>query len=136
MATAVLPRMESLRSPTALPFHIVAPAATFVPVKIRDSIGCLQSSPEPFEEGGVYVFYCLKHSATVIFQVFNDKGKLVFADSPSFQNPGSHQHFYAGVNLKGAPIKPGAYFYRLEAIYDEHSSEWRQSEFNLKLKKR
>jgi hypothetical protein len=96
----------------------------------------VQSAPEPFSEGGVYVFYCLKHAATVTFKVFNDKGKQVFSGAPKFNVAGSYQEFYAGQDQKGKLIKPGHYQYRLEAVYDEHSAEWRQSEFNMRRKKR
>lgn len=130
------PRPSPRPTEAPRPPRPLSPAPTLVPVKVRDAIGCIQSSPEPFGEGGVYVFYCLKHAATVTFKVFNQKGKLMYSGEPKFKLPGSHQEFYGGVDLKGHPLKPGRYPYHLEAAYDDHSSEWRQSEFNLKHKKR
>jgi cell division septation protein DedD len=138
LAPTAIPTFAPLPTPAPKPrlLRTLQPAPTFVPLRVKDAIGCVQSSPEPFSEGGVYVFYCLKHAGTVTLKVFSLKGKQLFASEPKFEVPGSHQIFFGGSDQKGRGLASGRYQYRLEAHYDEDSIEWRHGEFNLKRKKR
>jgi hypothetical protein len=129
-------------SPTPRPIPTLAPPptpsekTTLAPFHVRDSLGCLQSSPEPFNEGGVYVFFCLKHAAKVSFKVFDAKGRQRYEGGGGFLPAGSHQVFFAGKDSSGKALPSGRYRYQLQADYGSDSAEWRQSEFNLKRKKR
>jgi hypothetical protein len=135
--TAVFqPKAKALPKISPTPHNLHPALLSPTSARIRDGIGCLESSPEPFHEGGVYIFFCLRHPATVRLKVFADKGSQVFAGPEQFMQPGSHQVFFDATNDQGIMLKSGRYHYRLEARYDADDAEWRQSEFNFRRKNR
>ncbi len=97
-------------------------------------LSCLQSSPEPFSEGGVYLFFCIDQPAQVLYRIFDLKGHEVFTGPLGSYQPGRNQVFFSGLSEKGKYLTKGRYFYRLEAVYSGKVAEWRQAEFNFKPK--
>jgi hypothetical protein len=126
------PALVSIPVPTAAP--VLSPVMAPAQQRIRNALGCLQSSPEPFSEGGTYIFFCLSHSASARLRVFDSKGNLVFTGESKFLTSDRHQWFYAPRDDKGKLLKPGRYHYRVEAQYDGQNAEWRQGDFNFKKK--
>jgi hypothetical protein len=84
---------------------------------VRHSLGCLSSSPEPFSEGGVYVFFCLRSAAGIRLSVFDARGRLRYAGKEAWCGPGNGQAFFDGRDERGKWLAAGGYFYQLDARY-------------------
>ncbi len=125
------PERRPTTRPTIVPTNVPAPSPgpSIAAGTARHGLGCLRSSPEPFGEGGAYVFFCIKREAAVRIMVYDAKGAKVFEGKYHDYSPGTHQISFLARDNDGKPIKSGLYHYRLEAKYDEKESEWKQNDF-------
>lgn len=133
-------------APLTLP---VAPAATLKPTAVRglalvtpsgrsvsNSLGCLRSSPEPFAEGGTYVFFCLKSPGSLHLTVYDSLGRQLWQSEWKGYAAGQHQWAFDGYDQKGKLLKAGRYLYQLEARYPSGDRESKHGQFNKAAGKR
>jgi hypothetical protein len=112
---------------TAAPQPTRAPTVAFSMVDL--GLGCLQSSPEPFKSGGVFVMFCLKQPARLTLEVYSEAGgeALRRMDCGEFR-AGSNQLFFNGMDNAGKPLKSAPYRYKLSAT-DGKASAFQASSF-------
>lgn len=92
---------------------------------VRNALGCLDSAPEPFGEGGVYLKFCLTHAAVVQAKVFDLEGRLLWASERRRAAVGSHQWHFDG-RVRHSDLPPGGYLYQIHADYGAAGAETRQ----------
>jgi len=92
---------------------------------VQNALGCLASAPEPFAEGGVYIEFCLSHTAKVRIEVFDATGMKLWASEGRLLRPGQRQWWFEG-GVQGRPLAPGSYLYEITADYGDGMSENRQ----------
>lgn len=102
---------------------------------VHNSLGCMRSAPEPFGLGGAYIYFCLKNKAKIILSVYDQKGQMLWQADPGNFSAGKHQLFFSGYDKEDQLLKPGKYFYRLEADYGRNGAESRQTDFNRKAER-
>lgn len=83
-------------------------------------LGCLSSSPEPFREGGVFVYLCLKQAAHVVLNVYGAGGSLARTVDGGEFRPGNSQIFFNGLDSSSQPLQPGSYEYALTAFTQDY----------------
>lgn len=111
---------------TATPWVEPTPRPTAILVEsVRNALGCLDSAPEPFADGGVYLKFCLKHVAVVQVQVFDLKGKTLWSSGKERLAAGNQQWFFEGW-IRGAALPPGEYLFQVRADYGHGQVESRQ----------
>jgi hypothetical protein len=96
---------------------------------IRNALGCLSSAPEPFSDGGVFLQFCLSHSAAVTLVVYDEDGKVVWKSEPQGMEPGEHQVYFEG-RREGDLLPEGRYLYEIAADYGAGGKEIRQGTMN------
>jgi hypothetical protein len=84
----------------------------------QNGLGCLRSGPEPFEKGGVYIYFCLKAPARVSLTITNAKGELVAAFPGKLFAIGDRQWYFEGRDQDAKLLPNGVYFYILEARFE------------------
>jgi hypothetical protein len=92
---------------------------------VRNALGCLDSAPEPFTDGGVYIQFCLSHAALVHVAVYDAKGVLLWRSEGRDLGTGSQQWYFDGT-ASGLPLPLGSYVYEVTALYAPGNSESRQ----------
>jgi hypothetical protein len=92
---------------------------------IQNALGCLASAPEPFSDGGVYIEFCLTHSANVRIEVFDASGMKLWGSEERLLQPGQQQWWFEGA-VQGRALEPGSYLYEITADYGGGMSENRQ----------
>lgn len=114
MPTAVpTVRVGPPRSPTPVP--TLKPTVETTKGKANKVLGCLQASPQPFGEGGVFIYFCLKSKAWVRLSIFDLQGHLLRVVKKSEEPAGNRQWFYDGKDEKGNQLPGGTYYYSLDA---------------------
>lgn len=118
----VRPRLRA----TATPWVVATARPTAILVEsVHNALGCLASAPEPFGEGGVYLQFCLKHSALVQVQVFDLKGKTLWTSGKERLAVGNRQWFFEGW-VHGVQLPVGEYLFQVRADYGHGQIESRQ----------
>jgi uncharacterized protein YraI len=92
---------------------------------VRNALGCLESAPEPFTDGGVYLRFCLSQAAWVRVVVYGAKGKALWKSAEKAYDVGHQQIYYEG-SVHGVDLSPGPYVYELQARYADGVRETRQ----------
>jgi hypothetical protein len=92
---------------------------------VKNALGCMASAPEPFAEGGVYLQFCLRHSAKVQVTVFDAKGHALWHSAAASLGAGNHQVFFDG-RVGGRAIVPGRYLWEARAEDESGRAESRQ----------
>lgn len=146
-ADSVVVAVNQSRCPTATPVPtpaMVIPGETPVPtVKPTSSVragiekfglGCLASSPEPFNYAGVFVKFCLKANAKVQLKVYSGRTLVRTLDGGDFR-PGDNQIFFNALDDAGKMLPAGAYTYEVYATDGEDSAA-KSSTFNRRSDKR
>jgi hypothetical protein len=121
-ATPVPTPVPATPQPSLAPTPRLTPQLT---AGVRNALGCLDSAPEPFGEGGVYLRFCLSAPALVMVQVFDLQGKRLWASGKRRLAPGDHQWHFEGW-VSGSRLPPGAYLYQVHADYGDGQAESRQ----------
>jgi hypothetical protein len=99
------------------------------------SLGCLDSAPQPFGEGGVYLSFCLTQEAWVRILVYGDRGKQLWR-SPEKGFAAGHQQWFYDALVNGVPISAGTYVFEVQARYLDGQRESRQGSITRAPKKR
>jgi hypothetical protein len=106
-----------------------------LPATAAPSLGCLDSAPQPFGEGGVYIDFCLTREAWVRVLVFGDRGVQLWRSPERGFAPGHQQWFYDGL-VNRVPISAGTYVFEVQARYPDGQRESRQGTLTRAPKKR
>jgi hypothetical protein len=115
-------------APLAGPTVQLAPATA-------PSLGCLDSAPEPFGEGGVYLGFCLSKEAWVRIVVYGDRGRTLWRSPEKGFSPGRQQWFYDGL-VNRVPVTAGTYVFEVQARYMDGQKESRQGSITRAPRKR
>jgi hypothetical protein len=92
----------------------------------RNALGGLRSAPEPFGEGGVYLYFNLKAPAKMALRVYAASGGLALRELTSQGLMlGSSQVFYDGLDAAGKPLAIGLYYWVAEARFADGHAERR-----------
>jgi hypothetical protein len=78
-------------------------------------LSCLQTSPEPFRIGGVFVYFCLKMDASVVLEIAKVNGQVMRTMPPVICRAGNSQIFFNALDGTEKPLPPGNYTYTLKA---------------------
>jgi|GEM_PF-3566576 len=131
------PRIK--RTPSPMPVQALAPQAPQPTVALgpasAPSLGCLDSAPQPFGEGGVYISFCLSRDAWVRVLVYGDRGKKLWRSPEKALPPGHQQWFYDGM-VNRVPVTPGTYVFEVQARYQDGQRESRQGTITRAPRKR
>jgi hypothetical protein len=92
---------------------------------VANALGCLESAPEPFADGGAYIQFCLSQPAWVRVQVYGSKGKALWKSPEQAFDAGRHQVYFDGM-VHAVALTPGAYVYEVQARYADGGRENRQ----------
>jgi hypothetical protein len=114
-------------APAPAPVAVV-PQQSSVAAPVLIGLEGLQSSPEPFQRGGVFIYFKLRSGANVSLAVFSGSSQVRSLDLGHF-GPGNNQAFYSGGEDGGKPLAPGNYTYRLTAKAGS-STEAREGRFS------
>jgi hypothetical protein len=116
---------EACPSPTPVPTVSLAIAAGPTPSPVAVSkigaglellgLGCLSSSPEPFNYAGVFVRFCLKRPAQVLLRVYRSGGTVLSEVPGGDFRAGDGQIFFNAQDSQGNPLGAGTYTYELLA---------------------
>ncbi len=128
---AVTP-LPAPRTPRGAGVAMVTPSGR----SVANALGCLRSSPEPFSEGGSYVFFCLKVAGSLHLSVYDGLGRILWESEWKSFGEGQHQWAFDGLDQKGRPIRSGRYLYQLEARYASGDRESKHGQFNKVAGKR
>jgi hypothetical protein len=107
--------------PTPVPaktYPTAKPTVETSKTKANKVLGCLQASPQPFSDGGVFIYFCLKQKAWVRLTIFDLKGHLIRTVKKSEEPSGNRQWFYDGKDERGNLLNKGTYYYSLDAWGD------------------
>lgn len=127
------------RTPTPVPGQDAAallPEPTVqLPAATAPSLGCLDSAPQPFGEGGVYLSFCLSKEAWVRVLVYGDRGKQLWRSPEKGLAAGRQQWFFDG-RVNRVPLTAGTYVFEVQARYPDGQRESRQGTITRAPKKR
>jgi hypothetical protein len=107
------------RTPTPLPGITPLPTPVPGPKSVPpETIGlsCLQTSPEPFRRGGVFIYFCLKMDADIVVEVSKLNGEVARTLPSVTCRSGNSQMFFNAVDSADRPLAPGGYIYTIKAI--------------------
>jgi hypothetical protein len=107
--------------PTNTPYPTQPPTPTFTPTKTwtpavpHIEVAHLQSNPEPFKRGGVFLYFEINVDANIKLMVFNSANQAVRTVNAGPFPAGKDQIFYNGLDDGGHLLQPGAYSYEIHA---------------------
>jgi hypothetical protein len=78
-------------------------------------LGCLQAAPNPFGEGGTFIYFCLKTDAWARLSIFDLKGKLLRVVKSGQEVAGNKQWYFDGKDSQGKVLDAGTYYYSVDA---------------------
>lgn len=130
VATAVptpVPRPKATRVlPTPGPTAIPSPRPTVVLTEgSKNTLGCLESAPEPFGEGGVYLKFCLARSSKAQVRVYDAQGRPLW-QSPMTQYAAGNQQVHYDGRANGHDLVPGRYLWEVRVQHPDGHAEERQ----------
>jgi hypothetical protein len=129
--TSMAPPVKARRRASATPSATPVPTSRPLPADLkpgipRNALGGLRSAPEPFGEGGVYLYFNLKAPAKMALRVYAASGGLALRELTSQGLMlGSSQVFYDGLDAAGKPLAIGLYYWVAEARFADGHAERR-----------
>jgi hypothetical protein len=124
-----------LRQATAVTAVAVNRPVVDVGETVKNALGCLDSAPQPFADGGVYLGFCLKHAARVQVSVFDSRGHTLWRSPAAAFDSGNHKIYFDG-RVAGDLVVPGHYLWEVRAQYRAGVAESRQSSMDRKQEDR
>ena len=121
---SLVPTLLATARPTLAP-TVKIPMAVDLGEGIKNALGCLDSAPEPFGEGGVYLQFCIKVAAKIQVNIYDSLGRPLWHSDTFALDAGNQQVFYDG-RANGQFIVPGRYLWEVHAQYGSGSAESRQ----------
>jgi hypothetical protein len=114
-------------TPRPTPTTRPTPVPTAPPSK-APGIKDVNSSPEPFKRGGVYVQFSINNSVTGLkLNVFGASGQVVVSVDGGAFAAGPNQIFFDGLDAKKRALAPGKYQYEIEASVGDSKESFRGS---------
>jgi hypothetical protein len=126
----VLPTFTLTKTPTKI-YQAAAPQPTVAlqPQAQAANLGAINSAPEPFNQAGVYLYYALHQPAKVTLTVYDQEGKTLRVLGPFDEQPGQAQHFYDGKMNNGKRLWSGAFYWGVDARFEDGHKEQRLATF-------
>ena len=129
-------RIPTVEAATPLPTEIPSPRPTVVLEQgSKNSLGCLETAPEPFGEGGVYLKFCLARASKAQVRVYDSQGRPLWQSPLATLEAGNQQVHFDG-RANGHDLVPGRYLWEVRVVHPDGHAEERQGALTRKRRER